>query len=90
MSGLASGVLNTSRFIGAAFGLAILSTLAATHTRSEIASGTSPATALTDGFAFQFMVGAAFCLAGALAAIVFLRPQRERESAAAMAEPEGA
>ena len=81
ISGLASGVLNTSRFIGAAFGLAILSTLAATHTRNEIASGTSAATALTDGFGFQFTVGAAFCLAGAIAAIVLLRPQREREIA---------
>ncbi|HEX3292999.1 MAG TPA: MFS transporter, partial [Solirubrobacterales bacterium] len=57
LSGLASGVLNTSRFVGAALGLAVLSTIAAHHTHSEVASGTSPATALTDGFDLQFAVG---------------------------------
>jgi EmrB/QacA subfamily drug resistance transporter len=75
-SGLASGVLNTSRFVGAAIGLAVLSTIAASHTHSEIAAGTGAATALTDGFQLQFEVGALFCLAGAVAAAVMLRPQR--------------
>jgi EmrB/QacA subfamily drug resistance transporter len=89
-SGLASGVLNTSRFVGAALGLAVLSTLAASHTSDEIASGTSAARALTDGFQLQFEIGAIFCLVGALAALVMLRPQRERERAGAMAEAEGA
>ena len=64
LSGLASGVLNTSRFVGAALGLAVLSTIAAHHTDSEIASGTSAAKALTDGFQLQFGVGAVFCLVG--------------------------
>ncbi len=81
LSGVASGVLNTSRFVGAAIGLAVLTTLATSHTHSEIASGTNPAHALTDGFQLQFGVGAVFCLVGAIAAIVLLRPQRERELA---------
>jgi len=76
LSGLASGVLNTSRFIGAALGLAVLSTLAAHHTSAEVDSGTSAARALTDGFQLQFGVGALFCLVGAIAAAVLLRPQR--------------
>jgi EmrB/QacA subfamily drug resistance transporter len=76
VTGLASGVLNTSRFMGAALGLAVLSTLAAHHTSTEIGNGTSAATALTDGFALQFGVGAVFCLVGAIAAVVLLRPQR--------------
>jgi len=90
LSGLASGVLNTARFVGAALGLAILSTIAASHTNSAIASGTAPSVALTDGYQLQFEIGALFCLAGAVAAIVLLRPQRRRERAAAMAEPERA
>jgi hypothetical protein len=76
LSGLASGLLNTSRFVGAAIGLAVLTTLATSHTHSEIASGTNPAHALTDGFQLQFGVGAVFCLVGAIAAIVMLRPRR--------------
>ena len=90
LSGLASGVLNTSRFIGAALGLAVLSTLAANHTSSEINSGTSAAKALTDGFQLQFEVGALFCLVGVVAAVVLLRPQRAEaaEVGATMAEAE--
>jgi hypothetical protein len=79
LSGLASGVLNTSRFVGAALGLAVLSTIAANHTQAEVGSGTSAAKALTDGFQLQFGVGAIFCLVGAIAAIVLLRPQSADE-----------
>src|SRR4051812_19809595 len=92
LSGLASGVLNTSRYVGAALGLAVLSTLAANRTSSEIDSGTSAAKALTDGFQLQFGVGAIFCLVGVVAAVVLLRPKRvqEAEAARAVANPEGA
>jgi EmrB/QacA subfamily drug resistance transporter len=86
VSGLASGVLNTSRYVGAALGLAVLSTIAANHTHSTIGSGTSAAKALTDGFQLQFGVGAIFCFIGAVAAFVLLHPQSEREPSGAMGE----
>ena len=89
LSGLASGVLNTSRFVGAALGLAVLSTIAAHHTDSEVASGTSAAKALTDGFSLQFGVGAAFCLVGVIAAVVLLRPQPAQRVSETVAGAEG-
>jgi hypothetical protein len=75
-SGLASGLLNTSRLVGGALGLAVLSTIAAGRTRAETAHTVRPLLALTDGFGLAFAVGAGFCLLGAAAAVVLLRPAR--------------
>ncbi len=71
-SGLGSGLLNTSRLMGGALGLAVLSTVAAAQTRSEL--GVSTARALTDGFGLALAVGALFCIAGAAVAAFLLRP----------------
>ncbi len=86
-SGLASGLLNTSRLVGGALGLAVLSTIAAAQTRSEI--GVSAARALSDGFDLAFAVGALFCVTGAVLAAARLRArpalaEQQRESS----EPE--
>jgi EmrB/QacA subfamily drug resistance transporter len=70
-SGLASGLLNTSRLMGGALGLALLSTIAASHTRGEVGVGSLKA--LTDGFDVAFAVGALFCIAAAFVAAVTLR-----------------
>jgi EmrB/QacA subfamily drug resistance transporter len=78
--GVASGLLNTSRLVGGALGLAVLSTTAAGHTRAAVAGGASQVVGLTDGFGMAFAVGAGFCLAGAVAAVVLLAPRRAFES----------
>jgi EmrB/QacA subfamily drug resistance transporter len=74
-SGLASGLLNTSRLIGGALGLAVLSTIAATHTRGELALSVPGLRALTDGFQLALTVGAVTALCGALVATLLLRPR---------------
>jgi EmrB/QacA subfamily drug resistance transporter len=73
-SGLASGLLNTSRLVGGALGLAVLSTIADNKTHSEVGVGNLQA--LTDGFSLAFSVGALFCLAGAVIAATLLPRRR--------------
>lgn len=70
-SGIGSGLLNTSRLMGGALGLAILSTIADAQTRGDATAGA--AHALSHGFDVAFGVGAAISLAGALLAALRLR-----------------
>jgi predicted MFS family arabinose efflux permease len=72
-SGLASGLLNTSRLAGGALGLAVLSTIAASHTKAQLAHGASSLGALCSGYQLAFGVGALICAAGALATVMLLR-----------------
>ncbi len=57
-AGLASGLLNTSRTVGASIGLAVLATLAADHTKSELhrlAPTPAHAAAVTDGYSVAIL-----------------------------------
>jgi len=55
-AGIASGLLNTSQQIGGAIGVAVASTVAATHSRLLLSQGHAAATALTGGFHWAFWV----------------------------------
>ena len=88
-SGLASALLNSSRLIGGALGLAVLSTIAASHTSDKLASGTPHLAALSDGFQVAFLVGAGACFVGAILAALLLG-RRAAPASAPAAEVESA
>jgi EmrB/QacA subfamily drug resistance transporter len=72
-AGLASGLINTSQQIGGALGLALLTTVATTHTSNLIADGTPQPQALTDGFSLGFWVATGFALVSFVTTLVVLR-----------------
>jgi EmrB/QacA subfamily drug resistance transporter len=76
-SGLASGLLNTSRLIGGALGLAALSTIAASRTHAQVHAGASAVSALSGGFQLAFAVSAGLSLLGAFVALLLLRGRTE-------------
>jgi predicted MFS family arabinose efflux permease len=92
-AGLASGLLNTSRIVGAALGLAVLSTVAADRTSALLAGVVSAparvATAFTDGYARGLVVGAMILIAALAAALVVPAPRRSTAPAEANLETEG-
>lgn len=80
-AGLASGLVNTSRLVGGALGLAILAAIAAARTNADLHHGMSSGhAALTSGFELAFIVAAGFAAAGGLVALLGLPrvPARER------------
>ncbi len=84
-AGLASGLVNTSRLVGGALGLAILAAIATSRTNNDIRHGIGIHAALTSGFQIAFLVAAGFALAGAVVAAVGL-PQVKRRGVAAPAQ----
>jgi len=72
-AGVVSGLFNTSQQIGAAVGVALLSTLAASHSGQLRHTGVAAAMALTSGYRLAFAVGAGLSAAALIVAAVLLR-----------------
>jgi hypothetical protein len=66
-AGLVSGLINTSRTMGGAIGLSVMSTIAAART----GGGVSPE-ALTEGYALVFRTGGGVLLGGVVLMLVWL------------------
>jgi EmrB/QacA subfamily drug resistance transporter len=88
-SGLASGLVNTTRQVGGVLGTAILATLATAHSDALRAHGASNQAALLGGYRLAFTIAAALVL-GATAIGVLLLPARGGVKASAPARLRGA
>jgi EmrB/QacA subfamily drug resistance transporter len=74
-AGLGSGITNVSQQISGAFGLAVLSTIAANHTKGLVSSHHGLTSSLISGYHVAFLVGAAAIGVGILLAFLLLRPR---------------
>ena len=87
-AGVASGLVNTSRQIGGALGIAAISAIAATSTRNyadtHAAVTTSSPAALDHGFQTALYVLTGLLLAGAAIALTLVKPQAAPDAAPAI------
>jgi EmrB/QacA subfamily drug resistance transporter len=72
IAGVASGLLNAGQQVGGALGLAILVTVSAHHARALAGEGTSLLAAEVYGHRMAFTVGAGFCMAAVVIALLFV------------------
>jgi EmrB/QacA subfamily drug resistance transporter len=73
-SGLASGLVNTTRQVGGAIGLAALAAVSTSRTQDLLAAGSAQAAALTDGFHLAFAIAAGLVVSAIVVVAVVLRP----------------
>src|SRR5216684_3113265 len=87
-AGIASGLLNTSQQIGGAIGVAVASTVAATHSRLLLSQGHAAAAALTGGFQWAFWVTGLTALAAVPVTFLLIRRTELARAAAASLQRE--
>ncbi|MEU4649784.1 DHA2 family efflux MFS transporter permease subunit [Nocardia fluminea] len=78
-AGLASGLFNTTQQVGMAIGVAVLSTLAAARTGTELVAEASDTAALTSGYQLAFGVAAGLLVAALIISVTVLRTRRTSE-----------
>jgi len=76
LSGLVSGLLNTSQQVGGAIGLAVLSVFANSATNSALSAGETSTAAKVAGYHYAFHVSVGFAVAASLVAVLLVRNQQ--------------
>lgn len=72
-AGLASGLVNTSRQVGGALGIALLISIATSYTSHLIGANNQVSEALTEGFRIAYLIAAGLALLAAIATAALLR-----------------
>jgi hypothetical protein len=85
-AGLASGLFNTTQQIGAALGVAVLSTVAAARTTSLRLTGLDSGAALASGYRLAFATGAGLAMAAAIVTAVLLPGSRSAPQRSTIAD----
>ena len=78
-AGLGSGITNVAQQISGALGLAVLSTVAANHTKGLLSDGNGLTSSLLGGYHVAFLAGAVAIGAGIVLAFALLRPRPPRQ-----------
>jgi EmrB/QacA subfamily drug resistance transporter len=87
-AGLASGLLNTSQQLGGAIGIAIASSVAASHTQTQLDAGHAVPAALTGGFQSAFWVLGAIALLALPAIFALVRREQRSDAVTKTTTPE--
>ncbi|WP_186762734.1 MFS transporter [Lentzea tibetensis] len=78
-AGLGSGVQTSVQQLGSALGLAVLTTVALTHTTGVLATGVPQNEAIVSGYRFAFVIAAIVLAAGAALVAVFMQKVKAQD-----------